>query len=168
MGRDKALLPFRGTTLLEHTVQLVREAAGSVTLVGAGERYQDLNLPRLADVAAGSGPLAGILAALRQSAAERNLITACDMPGITFDFLRNLLNRINIPEADALIPCAAGRLAPLCAVYRPSAATVLETAFDAGERRVLEAIKGLKIKEIAVSPEFLANANTPAEWAALA
>ena len=34
MGRDKALLPYRGTTLVEHVAKTVIEASGSVSLIG--------------------------------------------------------------------------------------------------------------------------------------
>ena len=44
MGRDKALLPFEGRTLLQHVAGLVGRAAGSVTVVAPQERYPDLGL----------------------------------------------------------------------------------------------------------------------------
>jgi molybdopterin-guanine dinucleotide biosynthesis protein A len=34
MGRNKALLPFRGITLVEHVAGIVPEAPGSATLIG--------------------------------------------------------------------------------------------------------------------------------------
>ena len=37
MGRDKAMLPWSGRTMIEVIADTVREAAGSVTLVGAPE-----------------------------------------------------------------------------------------------------------------------------------
>src|SRR5437763_12141966 len=91
MGRDKARLPFRGRTLVEHIAAAVAEAAGSVTLVGAPERYQSLGLPIIPDTRPGEGPLAGILAALGASQAGWNLIAACDMPVISAPFLKSLL-----------------------------------------------------------------------------
>ena len=45
MGRDKALLPYRGVTLGEFVAGEIRMATGSVTLIGPPERYQHLGLP---------------------------------------------------------------------------------------------------------------------------
>src|SRR3981081_963293 len=64
MGKDKARLPFGGGTLAEYVAKAVREAAGSVTLVGAPERYLSLGFPMLTDIRKGAGPLSGIHTAL--------------------------------------------------------------------------------------------------------
>ena len=45
MGRDKALLPYRGAPLAVHIARAVREAAGSATLVGDPARYARLGFP---------------------------------------------------------------------------------------------------------------------------
>ena len=81
MGRDKAQLPLHGRTLVEHIAGAVAEAAGSVTLIGAPERYPDLGIRMLPDSRPGAGPLGGICTALASTDAEWNLIVACDMPG---------------------------------------------------------------------------------------
>ena len=41
MGRDKALLAYGETTLLEHVARAVLDAVGSVTLIGDPDRYGD-------------------------------------------------------------------------------------------------------------------------------
>src|SRR5205807_1875209 len=103
MGQDKACLPFQGKTLLEHVAAAVAEAAGSVTLVGAPERYQSLGFPIIADSRPGAGPLAGIHTALSISHADWNMIVACDMPGISAPFLKSLLAAAAASGADCLI-----------------------------------------------------------------
>ena len=44
MGQDKALLPYRGTTLVEHVAKTVSEAVGSVALIGDPARLGHLGL----------------------------------------------------------------------------------------------------------------------------
>ena len=64
MGRDKALLPFRGGALAQSVARAVSATAGSVTLVGDPERYGGLGYAVIADIYPGEGPLGGILTAL--------------------------------------------------------------------------------------------------------
>jgi len=141
MGRDKALLAWEGAALVEHVAGRVREAAGSVTLVGAPERYAALGLPAIADRRPCAGPLAGIEAALAVTSAEWNLVVACDMPSVTTDFLAALLAEAERSSGDCLVPATpSGRLEPLCAVYRRGCLEPFKQALDGGVRAVVEAL----------------------------
>jgi len=166
MGLDKARLPFHGKTLVEHVADAVAEAAGSVTLVGAPERYESLHLPRIADTRAGFGPLAGIHSALSASHAEWNLIAACDMPGISAAFLQSLMATAESSGADCLIPVGpSGRLEPLCAAYHLRCLDAVGAALDRGVRKVTEGLAGLRIRKWNVlESHWFSNCNTPEEW----
>jgi molybdopterin-guanine dinucleotide biosynthesis protein A len=166
MGRDKARLPFQGKTLVEHVASAVAEAAGSVTLVGAPERYANLGFPMLADSRARAGPLAGIHTALCASPAHWNLIVACDMPGITAPFLRSLMAAAQSSEADCLLPAGpSGLPEPLCAAYRSRCLSVIGAALDRNVRKITDALAGLKIATWNVAESsWFRNVNTPEEW----
>ena len=175
MGRDKALLPLppdrHGQTLGQAVAGIVESAAGSATLVGDTERYRVLGYPVIPDRYPGEGPLGGILTALAHSSANWNLITACDMPGLTVGFLRQLLDAAASGEADILLPFGpSGRPEVLCAVYRKRAITPLEGAFRAGIRKVAlaaSASAGLRTVPFHVAEaSVFQNVNTPEEWAA--
>jgi len=168
MGRDKALLPYRGRTLVEHVAQRVKEAAGSVTLVGCVERYASLGLPVMEDASAGCGPLGGIVAALDSEQAEWNLVVACDMPNVTAEWLRHLLNRAAASGADAVIPIGPSKIPdPLCAVYRSACLAPARQALADGRWKVIDAFPGCSIEWLRVEDkEWLINTNTPEEWEA--
>jgi len=167
MGRDKARLPLHGKTLVEHVASAVAEAAGSVTLVGAPDRYQSLGFPILPDSRPGAGPLAGIHTALSASRADWNLIAACDMPVISAPFLQSLLAAAESSAADCLIPSGASGLPePLCAVYHSRCRAAIQAALDRGVRKVMDGLAGLRIATRSVpDSDWFRNVNTPEEWA---
>ena len=170
MGRDKALLPFRGCPLAKWVAAAVAQSAGAATLVGSPELYSGVGFPVISDLFPGEGPLGGILTALRHSTAEWNLIVACDMPEIHAALLVRLLDAARQSEADALLPVTEeGRPQPLCAVYRRTSLTPFETAFSAGTRKVTAALAGIRCVRLPVEEvSQFQNVNTPEDWAAYA
>jgi molybdopterin-guanine dinucleotide biosynthesis protein A len=170
MGRDKALLPFRDGALAQTVARAVASAAGSVVLVGDPLRYGRLGLPVIADLHPGEGPLGGILTALAHTQAEWNIVTACDMPGLSSEFLVSLLEKAERTGAEALVPAGpSGRPEPLCAVYSRRALPALEAAFAGGVRKIAEALESTRAVFVPVSEAlYFQNVNTPEEWAACA
>ncbi len=167
MGKDKAMLPFGGNVLIAHVALSVLGAAGSVALVGPADAYRHLNFPVLPDLYPGFGPVGGVVTALSSpSAAEWNLIVACDMPGVSGEFLSSLLSAAVDSGAECTIPHTPdGRLHALCAVYRQAARLPLLRAVQAGIHKLHDAIQILNVHFYPVSaPELLANVNTPAQW----
>ena len=171
MGRDKALLPFRGGALAGHVAATVAAAAGSATLIGDPQKYGHLGYPVLPDRSPGSGPAGGIEigvelysrrlepgAGLRHARALRpNFCAACWMPP-------------NAPDADALVPAGpSGRLEPLSAVYHRRCLATLRRALEAGVRKITDALAGLEVARWTVDDAAcFENLNTPEEWACYA
>jgi len=160
MGRDKARLPFRGATLSQTIFDAVQTAAGEAFFVGNPE------LGGIPDRYPGEGPLGGILTALEHSRAEWNLIVACDLPELTADFLRSLLDEAARVSCDVLLPHApGGRPEPLCAVYRQTARPALAGSFAAGTRKITDALAGLAVYPLEVKEVLpFQNVNTPEDW----
>ena len=167
MGRNKALLPYRGTTLVEHVAAAVGQAAGSVSLVGSADEYSSLGLPVIPDLLPGAGPLAGIQAALAHTASAWNLIVACDMPGLEAGFLGVLLEAAEASGGDCLIPIGpSGFLEPLCAVYHRRCLEAIGRALGDNIRKVTRGLAHLDVQTLLVpEPLWLENINTPSEWA---
>jgi len=167
MGRDKALLPFRGGALVGHVAATVAAAAGSVTLIGDPQKYGHLGYPVLPDRSPGAGPVGGIASALSYTAADWNLVLACDMPAVSAEFLRGLLDAAEQAGADALVPAGpSGRLEPLIAVYHLRCLAALRRALEASVRKVTDALAGLEVARFAVDDTAcFENLNTPEEWA---
>jgi molybdopterin-guanine dinucleotide biosynthesis protein A len=167
MGRDKALLPVRGRTLLEHMAEQVRAAAGSVTIVADPARYARFEFPSVADERPGCGPLGGIVTALAVSTQPWNLIVACDMPDVDAAFLAGLLDQAFAlrDPCDCLVPLGPSGPEPLCAVYQRGAMPKLRTALDRNILKMRAVLAVLETRLVAVAdPRRFRNINTPEDW----
>jgi molybdopterin-guanine dinucleotide biosynthesis protein A len=168
MGRDKALLSIHGSLLVERTADLVRAAAGSVTLVGAPGRYAHLGLPVLPDLVADGepcGPICGLHTALKTTRAEWNLVVACDMPGLTATFLSDLMSAAKQLGCACLAPQTDSGLHPLCAVYHHRAADAVEFAIQHKRFKMHDLLKSLgAVSRPVADASLLENVNTPLEW----
>jgi molybdopterin-guanine dinucleotide biosynthesis protein A len=171
MGRNKALLATGGRTLLEIAAEAVREAAGSVTIIGPPDLYGHFGFPVIPDGRDHTGPLAGIETALRQASADWNLIVACDMPRLYPGALRHILDEAErLDAAAADIGCvmpesAEGFPEPLCAAYHKRVSSLVSAALDRGTRKVVAALPSHLIHYIRMTNDpVFQNVNTPEEW----
>jgi molybdopterin-guanine dinucleotide biosynthesis protein A len=168
MGCDKGLLPFSGATLIERVASQVLEAAGNVAVVGRPADYAHLGLPVLGEDFPGCGPLSGIEASLRQMTAEWALVAACDMPGITADWLRHLIAIAGQSRCDAVVTAGAdGRLEPLLAMYHAKLHGDVRKALTESRFAVRDVIAGWAVEFAETTDKGLvSNVNTPEEWSA--
>jgi molybdopterin-guanine dinucleotide biosynthesis protein A len=158
MGSDKAFVMLDGRTLLARALELARVVTKNVRIVGEAEKFAAF-APVVEDVFRECGPLGGIHAALRASAAELNLILAVDVPFVPAALLRYLVARARGSDAIATVPRAGG-WQPLCAVYRREFGEVAEKALLAGRYRINALFHGANVQ--AVEEEELARAGFPA------
>lgn len=165
MGRDKALLPYRGRTLVEVIASAVQEAAGTAAIIGDPLRYAYAGCPVHADRIPGCGPIGGVFTALSVTAADWNLIVGCDMPMLSAATLRALVERAFCSTAVCVVAAdAAGELHPLCAVYHRRSLPVVERAIRENRLKMRDLVVELETVRIPVAPAALANVNTPGQW----
>lgn len=148
-GKDKALVEFNGRTMLERTAELLGQVTEEVAVVAMGERYSRENRRIVGDRWPGEGPLGGIITALLDAASaaarpEWALIVSCDMPFLTEEWLRFLTERARESEAEVLAPNSANGPEPLCACWRVSAARPLTKEFEAGTRKITQAMHAIR------------------------
>jgi molybdopterin-guanine dinucleotide biosynthesis protein A len=155
-----------------HVANRIQPVVDRVALVGPATTYAELGLRVIEDSIDGFGPVAGILAAVDDSAAPWILVVACDLPNIQPQFLELLFRRAESSGVDAVIPLATdGRQHPLCAVYSKSKAAPLRQAVKSGVAKVTSAISGANLAYLlppeyaALDPsgEMLLNVNRPGD-----
>lgn len=173
MGRDKALLPWGAGTLLEHTLERLRETCGQVRILcGAELRYADLGVPVDPDLVPAAGPLGGLLTGLSRLGPEPGLFLGVDLPFVPAGLLALLLELAE--DYDAVVPVAAGKVQPLCALYRAACREPIRRRIEAGQLRMTSFWPEVRVLE--VGEERLArfgpparlflNLNTPADYEA--
>lgn len=128
-GRAKGLLPApSGETIVARWCELFAKVAADVVLVGEGDAYAALGLPRLSDDPPGVGPMGGLSALLAHARGGTAIAVACDMPYVSAGLLLRLRDA---PPARVVAPRRDQRWEPLFARYdadavHPVALSLLE------------------------------------------
>lgn len=162
MGQDKAMLPWKGSTLIQSVAREVRQAAGNVTLIGSPERYGTLGFPVITDRIQDCGPLGGLHAALSSKMADWNVLVACDMPAVTHQLLEELLAAAEAGDRDALVPITPEGLEPLCAVYHLRLLPAVESAIQSKLLKMHDFVATIPVRLWpAPDPSVFRNLNTP-------
>lgn len=172
MGRDKARLPFRAETFLEHISGELSGFDECLLSVADAVRYPVGALTVVRDQFPDSGAMGGICSALSACCSDALFVTACDTPLVTEGLARYLCAFLS-PAVDAVVAeTRDGRAHPLCAVYTKAAGAVFAEQIAAGNLRMRDALAHMRVKyaplwHSAYPDEALTNINTPQEYAAL-
>ena len=124
-GGDKALRLLAGRTLLDRVVDRVRPQVAALVLNANGDpaRFARFGLPVVADsVTDFAGPLAGILAGLDWTAANRpdcGLVVslATDAPFLPADLVARLVEGINAQAAELACAASGGQSHPVIGLW---------------------------------------------------
>ena len=168
-GRQKALLDVGGRTILDRQLDVLRELADPVFIVGAeAAAWAERGLTAVADEIPGCGTLGGIYTAIVRSPRARTIVVGCDMPYLSGALLRHMIDM----DADVVIPRSRHGLEPLCAIYARACAGAIRERLDRGELEATAMPEGVRVKEVAAGalgtfgPDDLlfANVNTPHDY----
>jgi molybdopterin-guanine dinucleotide biosynthesis protein A len=176
-GRDKALVDMDGQPMLARMCELLASATSGVNVVTTRGKYASLGIRSVADRWPGEGPLGGIVTALRHTEADDpqcqwNLVVSCDIPFLTREWIAFLVQRASDSEAQVVLPRSQHGPEPLCACYKTNAAGALQGLFEAGVRKVTQALQQVKTevldeadwKRFDSDGRLFWNMNTPVEY----
>jgi molybdopterin-guanine dinucleotide biosynthesis protein A len=120
-GVPKGLLRTGEGTVLERLLALAPLFTEVLLVANAPEPYARFGLRTVSDVVPGKGAPGGVHAALAAARTDWVLAVACDMPFVSPDAVR-LLMEARAPQVDAVCFTVGARVEPLLAVYRVSLA----------------------------------------------
>ncbi len=144
MGRDKALLPYRGRPMALWQAEKLLLVCGRAALVGKARKpFEGVPFPFVLDGAEPQAAAFGVAAALAWSPEETNVILAADIPRCPEEFLTALLDVAEAVPAPAVVPVSDGVPQTLCAVWRRSALVPLLGRLAAGDYSLQGALKPL-------------------------
>lgn len=149
LGCDKRLIRLGGVTLLERVASLLKATLGSPPiLVGdnlAGVAPEGCVV--LPDARPDSGPLGGLVAALDHCPTPWALVVAADMPHLSVDDLRRLIQAPREGLDGVSLKCGA-RVEPLAAIYASEVRSFWRRRLEAGDLSLKEGINLLRWGEV--------------------
>lgn len=175
MGKDKALIPFLGRTMIECVLGRISNLADEVLVTtNKPESYAFLGLRLVPDVIPGRGALGGLYTALSAAGQPLVAVVACDMPFVSLELLAYERDLLNQGGYDAVIPRTQGGTEPFHAVYqREACLPLVEAVIQADKWRVDAWYASANVRLLSpeetrpYDPQGLAfwNVNTPEELA---
>ncbi|MFN3001957.1 molybdenum cofactor guanylyltransferase [Mycolicibacterium wolinskyi] len=167
MGRDKATLPFDGSTLVERVVAAVSVRCSPVFVIAApGQPLPQLTAQVLRDEVRGVGPLVATGRGLRAAAeAGRDMAFVCavDMPFLSADLIDELVGPAMRLPADIVLPWD-GRDHYLAGIYRTRLTDRISALVDAGQRSMRALAESVDTQRIVMAPQrALTNVNSEAD-----
>lgn len=171
MGRDKALLAWGAATLLDHTLDRLRQVCDDVRILcGPQARYADRGVPVEADVTPDAGSLGGVYTGLLRSPAPLALFLGVDLPLVPVDLLGRLIELGT--EHDAVVPVSPSGPEPLCAVYARSCEAAMARRIRAHDFKMTSFWPDVRVREVGpaeLAPfgdpaQFFCNVNSPEDY----
>ena len=163
MGRDKASLAWRGTTLLDHVLGVLADAVdGPLVVVGAADRPAPPVVPArsrvvaVADPRPGGGPLMGIAAGLTAAAAagaEVGFVASVDLPLLHPTYVRAVA-AVVAPPVEVALPVLHGHRQPLAAAYDTALGARASRLLDDGASRPGQLFAASSVRELSAADLF--------------
>ncbi len=168
MGTNKAFIEIDGVPIIGRVLHVLARVADDLLIIAdAVDLYQGLGARTLPDEYRGAGSLGGIYTALVHATSDEVFVAACDMPFISEDAVRRI---IETPRDGALVvlPRTKGRLHPLHALYQKDCIPLMEEMIRRGDLCIGDFLS--KVRILALQEEdfagvdigaSVANINTP-------
>jgi molybdopterin-guanine dinucleotide biosynthesis protein A len=149
MGKDKALMPFKGFASMSEFQYKKLEKLFSTVYICAKEEKFGFNANIIKDIYPLYSPLAGLISIFEILDVDSVFILSVDAPFVDKAIIEKIINQAKKSnEYDALIALSPSGLEPLCGVYRKSILPLAKELFNKDIHKLNYLLKLSKTKEI--------------------
>lgn len=152
MGTVKGMVPFRGRPLIDYAIGLLGEFSGEIMISANTSDYNDFGIKVVKDITPNIGPMGGIHSCLRESTTPVNIVLSCDMPFVTPEVIRHLLDH----SRDALVTVpwyGNEHYEPLCGIYHKDSIPEMEKLIRQGNYKLPDLFKKIQVNRLEVNRE---------------
>ncbi|MBT8271898.1 MAG: molybdenum cofactor guanylyltransferase, partial [Bacteroidia bacterium] len=136
MGSEKGLVEFKGSPFIKHVIEALKPVCERLIIVSDNTAYDSFEVERIEDQYKNTGPLAGLYSGLKAADSDLNLVLSCDIPQVTSNLLRYLIDQIDNGH-DIFQFKAFNKVIPLIGIYRKRCGQTSRDLIEDGERRLL-------------------------------
>ena len=147
MKTDKGFLLLNNKPFVQYSIDALKPFVSEIIIVSDDSKYDTLGLKRVNDITKNAGPVAGIYSGLKASTTEYNVILSCDIPLITSNIVKKLIDGLD-ETSDIVQIESNGKTMPLIALYKRKIKDKFNTLLQEDERRLRIAIKACESKNI--------------------
>lgn len=161
MGRDKGLAEFNGKPLVQFAIDACRKLTPEIVISTGNADYSRFGFPLIPDNFEERGPIGGIEAGLNFTTTSGILVCPCDMPGISPNILKLILQ--NVAGKNAVVAASSeGKIFPVLGWFSKTALPVIQNQIQKGDFKMMVLLKELHAETVLVTDEeeFL-NVNYP-------
>ncbi|MEG1617688.1 MAG: molybdenum cofactor guanylyltransferase [Bacteroidales bacterium] len=168
-GSNKAISMFQNKTMIKHSIDLLAKFCDQVIISGDKEEYVRYGYPCIPDKYENIGPLGGVCSSLEASPTDVNVVVTCDMPLVTEEMIRKLLEahqsgKITVFDRDN------NDIYPFPGIYEKTHLPLLTDIIHSGKYQIREAInrnEGIRVPLESDEVICMSNVNTNDELLSL-
>jgi molybdenum cofactor guanylyltransferase len=147
MGMEKGLVRLKDKTLIEYSIDVMKQLADRIIISSNSNVYADLGFEVFPDKIPNSGPMGGIYSCLCESKSDANLVLSCDTPFVNPGLFNYILT--NSAAQQIVAPWHGGGFyEPLCAFYHKSTRKVFEKFIEDKNFRIPDVFKMVNFKAL--------------------
>jgi molybdenum cofactor guanylyltransferase len=147
MGGEKGLQLLGEFPLIEYAENALAGVCHDIIISSNGSGYDTRGRRVVADVIPHIGPMGGIWSCLSQSHTAGNLVLSCDLPFITPEFMKYILN--HSAGYDIVVPwMGEERFEPLCGYYNRGVIEAIDGFIRNGNYKLPDLFREVRINKL--------------------